>query len=120
MKAEVHKEGKIYMQEFRRGIPQNEVHIIGETTVNGTTITFIPDDTIFDAMEFSYNTLATRIKNAAYLTPGVTFTIIDEVSGNQEILFWRRARKPGCVIWSGRKKCFLRYFLSRKKGKRSW
>jgi DNA gyrase subunit B len=88
MKAEVHKNGKIYMQEFKRGIPQNEVSVIGETTVNGTTITFVPDDTIFDTMEFSYTTLATRIKNAAYLTPGVMFTLVDEVSGKQERFYF--------------------------------
>jgi len=69
------------MQEFRRGVPQADISIVGETTVSGTTITFIPDDTIFDAMEYSYNTIVTRIKNAAYLTPGVMFTIVDETIG---------------------------------------
>jgi DNA gyrase subunit B len=88
MKAEVHKSGKVYMQEYKRGVPQNEVTVVGDTDVTGTTITFIPDDTIFDTMEFSYNTLATRIKNAAYLTPGVVFTIVDEVSGKQERFYF--------------------------------
>lgn len=93
MKAEVHKNGKVYMQEYKRGVPQNEVTVVGETEVTGTTITFVPDDTIFDTMEFSYNTLATRIKNAAYLTPWVVFTIVDEVSGKQERFYFEWGQK---------------------------
>lgn len=88
MRAEVHKDGKVYMQEYKRGAPKGEVSIIGETTVTGTTIIFIPDDTIFDTMEFSYSTIATRIKNAAYLTPGVMFTFVDELSGKQERFYF--------------------------------
>jgi len=61
-----------------------DVAVVGETDKRWTTITFIPDDTIFDTMEFMWSTLVTRIKHAAYLTPGVTFTLIDEVSGKQE------------------------------------
>jgi len=84
MRAEVHKEGKIYMQEFKRGVPQGDVAEIGTTKVNGTSIGFIPDDQIFDTMEYSYHTIATRLKHSAYLTPGVTFTLIDETSKKQE------------------------------------
>ena len=84
MKAEVHKDGKVHMQEYRKWIPQWDVSVVWESDKNGTTITFIPDDTIFDTMEFMWSTLVTRIKHAAYLTPWVTFTLIDEVSGKQE------------------------------------
>ncbi len=84
MRAEVHKDGKIYMQEFKRGVPVEDVKEIGTTKVNGTTISFIPDDTIFDTMEYSYHTISTRLKHSAYLTPGVTFTLIDEVSKKEE------------------------------------
>lgn len=84
MRAEVHKDGKIHMQEYKKWVPQWEVEVIGETDKNGTTIIFTPDDTIFDTMEFMWSTLYARIKHAAYLTPGVTFTLIDEVSGKEE------------------------------------
>ncbi len=82
MRAEVHKWGKIHMQEYKKWVPQGDVAPIGETDKNGTVIMFTPDDTIFDTMEFSYHTLATRMKHAAYLTPGVTFTIIDRRTSN--------------------------------------
>jgi len=88
MKAEVHKDGKVHMQEYKRGVPQWDVAIIGDTEVNGTTITFIPDDTIFDTMEFSWHTVATRMKHAAYLTPWVTFTLVDEVREKQERFYF--------------------------------
>ena len=82
MRAEVHKWGKIHMQEYKKWVPQGDVAPIGETDKNGTVIMFTPDDSIFDTMEFSYHTLATRMKHAAYLTPGVTFTIIDRRTSN--------------------------------------
>ena len=82
MRAEVHKDGKIHMQEYKKWVPQWDVAPIGETDKNGTVIMFTPDDTIFDTMEFSYHTIATRMKHAAYLTPGVTFTVIDRRTSN--------------------------------------
>ncbi len=78
MRAEVHKDGKIHMQEYKRWIPVSDISVIGETDKQGTIISFTPDDTIFDTLEFSYHTLSTRMKHAAYLTPGVTFTILDK------------------------------------------
>jgi DNA gyrase subunit B len=117
MKAEVHKNGNIYMQEFRRGVPQEDVRIIGETTVSGTTITFIPDDTIFDAMEFSYNTIVTRIKNSAYLTPGVMFTIVDEVSGKQERFYFEGGQKTWLRNLVGTQKVLSPLFFIEQEGK---
>ena len=117
MKAEVHKNGNVYMQEFRRGVPQEDVRIIGETTVSGTTITFIPDDTIFDAMEFSYNTIVTRIKNSAYLTPGVMFTIVDEVSGKQERFYFEGGQKTWLRNLVGTQKVLSPLFFIEQEGK---
>lgn len=84
MYAEIHKEGKVYAQTYKRGVPQDEVHVIGETDKRGTTIAFTPDTTIFETDEYSYSTIATRLKHAAYLTPGVVFTLVDEVKGKSE------------------------------------
>ncbi len=84
MRAEIHKDGKVHMQEYKRGVPQGDVKVIGETEVHGSTIIFVPDDTIFDTMDFSYHTISTRLKHAAYLTPGVTFTLVDEVRKKSE------------------------------------
>lgn len=93
LRAEVHKDGKVRMQEYKRGVPKGDVVEIGETNVTGTTIIFIPDDTIFDTMEFTYSTIATRIKNAAYLTPGVMFTFVDEISSKQERFYFEGGLK---------------------------
>ena len=82
MRAEIHKGGKVHMQEYKRWVPQGDVEVIGETDKQGSVIMFTPDDTIFDTMDFSYHTLATRMKHAAYLTPWVTFTIVDKTTSN--------------------------------------
>ncbi len=102
MRAEVHKDGKVYMQEYKRGVPQEDVKEIGKTKVTGTTISFIPDDTIFDTMDFSYHTLSTRLKHSAYLTPGVTFTLIDEVSKKEERYYFEGGIQTWLqnLVWS--------------------
>lgn len=117
MRAEVYKDWKIYMQEFSRGLPKNEVTVIGETTVSWTTIMFIPDDTIFDVMEFSYNTVSTRIKNAAYLTPGVMFTIVDEITGKQERFYFEWGQKTRLRNLVGTQKILSPLFFVEKEGK---
>lgn len=102
MRAEVYKDGKVHMQEYRRGKPQNDVEVIGETDKNGTTIIFEPDDTIFDTIEFAYSTILARLKHAAYLTPGVTFTLVDEVSGKHERFYYEGGIKTWLsnLVWA--------------------
>ena len=58
LRAEVHREGKIFEQEYERGKPLYEVRTIGETDRTGTTVTFYPDDLIFETLEFKYEVLA--------------------------------------------------------------
>ncbi len=77
MKAEVHREGKIHVQEYKRGKPQADVKAIGKTTKRGTIITFMPDDEIFDTLEFSLETMLTRFRQQCYLTRGITLSVID-------------------------------------------
>lgn len=88
MTAQVHKDGKIRGQEYKRGVPVGDVAEIGTTDKTGTTISFIPDDTIFDTMDFSWHTLVTRMKHSAYLTPGVTFTMIDRTSRKEQRFYY--------------------------------
>ncbi|HOG15524.1 MAG TPA: DNA gyrase subunit B [Candidatus Absconditabacterales bacterium] len=78
LEVEVHKDGKIHKIRFERGIPVGEMEIIGETDKTGTIVKFLPDKKIFDTIEFSGSTEVARMKQSAYLTPGVTFTIINE------------------------------------------
>lgn len=77
--AEVHQEGKIYQQEFRRGIPHYDMRIIGETTITGTKITFKPDSTIFhETTVYEYEILQNRLRELAYLNKGLNITLTDE------------------------------------------
>ncbi len=76
--AEICREGKIWRQEFSRGIPQADVQIVGETALTGTTITFKPDDSIFYVTEFKYDTLAARLRELAYLNKGIRLSITDK------------------------------------------
>ncbi len=78
--ARVNKGWKLYEQIYKKWIPQWDIKEIWTSDVNGTTVIFWPDGSIFETTKFIYETLVTRIKYAAYLTPGVTFTIADEAS----------------------------------------
>jgi DNA gyrase subunit B len=76
--AEVHREGKIFEQEYQKGIPQYSVREIGVTDKHGTIITFLPDDTIFETTEYKYDILAHRLRELSFLNKGLTLTLIDE------------------------------------------
>ncbi|MBK6372464.1 MAG: DNA topoisomerase (ATP-hydrolyzing) subunit B [Saprospiraceae bacterium] len=78
LKAEVRREGKIFQQEYSKGIPTSEVVVVGESTETGTTITFKPDNTILETLEYKYETLAVRMRELAYLNQGLTLSLIDE------------------------------------------
>jgi DNA gyrase subunit B len=78
LEVEVHKDGKIHKIRFERWIPVWEMEIIWETDKTWTIVKFLPDKKIFDTIEFSGSTEVARMKQSAYLTPGVTFTIINE------------------------------------------
>ena len=77
MKAEIHKDGNVYVQEYKRGKPQAEVKKLGKTDKHGTIITFLADDSIFDTTEYSLEMLLTRFRQQAYLTKGITIGVID-------------------------------------------
>lgn len=81
----IHKNGKIYRQNFAQGIPQDELNVIGECKDNGTIIEFIPDDSIFEITEFQREILSKRFKELAYLNKQVTIHFKDERDGFNEI-----------------------------------
>ena len=84
MEAVVEREGKIFRQTYHTGIPDGPVEIIGDSDRTGTTITFYPDPTIFETVEFDYNTLQNRFRNQAFLNKEVTINFEDKRSGNKE------------------------------------
>ncbi len=79
LKATVHRDGKIWEQEYERGKTLYPVKSVGETTDRGTIVTFLPDDVIFtQTREYSYDTLANRMRELAYLNKGITISITDK------------------------------------------
>ncbi|WP_027064676.1 DNA topoisomerase (ATP-hydrolyzing) subunit B [Maribacter sp. Hel_I_7] len=79
LSAKVFKEGVIWQQEYSRGKALYPVKRIGETTERGTEVTFHPDDTIFtQTIEYSYETLANRMRELSFLNKGVTISITDK------------------------------------------
>jgi len=81
MQVEVYRKGEIYYQEYVRGVPKENVKIIGKSKKNqsGTKITFMPDPEIFKVTKFKFETLAERMRELAYLNKNVSITIIDEI-----------------------------------------
>ena len=76
--VEVYRDGKIYRQEYERGVPKTELQIIGDTTKRGTKITFKPDAEIFETTKIKFDIVEKRIRELAYLNKNVTFEIIDD------------------------------------------
>jgi DNA gyrase subunit B len=75
----VHRDGKIHYQKYKRGVPVEDLKVIGETDQTGTTIRFKPDDEIFkETTEFDYDTLANRLRELAFLNRGIKITIEDK------------------------------------------
>ena len=78
LRAEVHREGKIFEQEYKQGKPVESVKEIGTTDITGTHVTFTPDSEIFEVLEFKFDTLATRMKELSYLNKGLHLSLTDE------------------------------------------
>ncbi|MDI6820644.1 MAG: DNA topoisomerase (ATP-hydrolyzing) subunit B [Patescibacteria group bacterium] len=82
MKAEVNKDGGIYVQEYKRGEPQYKVKKIGKSDKTGTKIIFQPDPQIFSKIEFDKKRILDHLRQQAYLTKGVRIEVVDERDGN--------------------------------------
>lgn len=90
LKAEVHRDGKIWAQEYKQGKPLKKVAPTGNSKRTGTTITFKPDATIFEELEFNWGRILDRIRQQAYLTKGITLHVIDrrEEHTPKEVTFY--------------------------------
>jgi len=87
--AEVRRDGKIYRQEFARGVPTTEMEVVGEVEPDdtGTTIRFLPDLEIFDELEWSTQVLLQRLRETAFLTKGFHILLVDERTGEERTEF---------------------------------
>jgi len=83
--VEIWRDGKRYIQRYRRGVPEAEVRTIGQTDRSGTKVTFLPDPKIFDTTDFSFDILSQRLRELAFLNPGVHISIKDEKSAKQHV-----------------------------------
>ncbi len=84
---EISTDGAIWTQDYERGKPQADLHRGESTDSHGTTITFQPDDEIFDELEFDYATLAERLRETAFLTRGLKIELVDERAAGQKDTF---------------------------------
>ncbi|MFP4089590.1 MAG: ATP-binding protein, partial [Cyclobacteriaceae bacterium] len=75
--ATVHRNGKVYEQEYERGVPVYQVREIGDTDKTGTTVHFKPDHEVFQVTEYKYDTIATRLRELAFLNAGIRVSLTD-------------------------------------------
>ncbi len=78
LRAEVHRNGKVYEQSYKQGKPQGDVKEIGKTDISGTNVTFLPDPEIFDELVYSWTVLANRTRELAFLNQGLHLILRDE------------------------------------------
>ncbi|MGM0432346.1 MAG: ATP-binding protein, partial [Spirochaetota bacterium] len=74
---EVYRDSKIYYQHYDRGVPQQPVEVIGETELRGTRVRFRADPDIFEEVEYSFDVLANRLRELAFLNKGIHIDIVD-------------------------------------------
>lgn len=87
--AEVHREGKIHRQEYSQGKPQGPVEVVGETDKTGTIVNFWPDGEIFQTTTYSFDTLASRLRELSYLNKGIRLNLTDKRRKDEEGEFIR-------------------------------
>ena len=84
LQVNVYQNGHIYHQEFRKGIPQFDLKIIGDSEETGTEVVFYPDETIFESADFQFDTMKIRLRELAYLNKGLKISIYDEREGREQ------------------------------------
>ncbi len=101
---EVRREGHVYRQTYQRGVPDSPLEVIGKTKSNGTKVTFLPDDKIFEDTEFSFDVICNRLRELAFLNSGVKINITDE-----------RTDKKNEFVYKGGIVSFVEYINRNKK-----
>ncbi len=86
---EVRREGHVYRQTYKQGVPVAPLEVIGKTKSNGTKVTFLPDDKIFEDTEFSFDVICNRLRELAFLNSGVKIIITDERTDKKNEFFYK-------------------------------
>ncbi len=117
LRAEIHRNGKIYMQEYSCGKPLHDVEIIGNNpTETGTTITFKPDGDIFSDVVYQANILASRLRDLAFLNAGIYLSLTDKREKRKwriqkgRILFHRRPKRIRSIYRQLQRTSYRRYY----------
>lgn len=84
LEVEIYQNGDIYYQTFEKGLKNSELAVVGKTEKRGTKIHFLPDDTIFNTIEFTYDILARRLRELAFLNAGLLIQLEDERSDKKD------------------------------------
>ncbi len=84
LELEIKRDGRVWYQNYRRGLPEASIKDIGKTTRSGTTIRFWPDPKIFSSQEFHYETLAQRLRELAFLNKGVRIELLEESADRKD------------------------------------
>ncbi len=88
LKVNVKRDGKLYEQEYRQGIPQGEVTDVGEASDTGTIITFLADEEIFGKVRYDFDTLGGRLREMAYLNKGLEICLRDEREEKEQTFYF--------------------------------
>ncbi len=89
LEVEIKRDGKIYHQRYERGKPVTPLREIGKARGTGTRVLFKPDKEIFKTTEFSYDILANRLRELAYLNRGIRITLKDERTGQEDVFYFK-------------------------------
>ena len=87
--AEVARDGKLYRQEYERGVPKSDIKTVGKRKKTGTRITFLPDGEIFKKRKFSFEILSERLRELAFLNKELKISIRDEIKDREEIFRYK-------------------------------
>jgi DNA gyrase subunit B len=80
LKLDIKREGRLWQQEYARGVPKAPLRAVGDSDTTGTKVRFKPDPTIFTVLEFSFETLASRLRELAFLNAGLVLDLVDEAT----------------------------------------
>jgi DNA gyrase subunit B len=85
LEIEIKRDGRVWYQVYKRGLPEEPIQAIGKTRKTGTKIRFFPDPEVFSVLGFHYETLAQRLRELAFLNKGSRIDLADERSGKEAV-----------------------------------